>query len=574
METPDEKAAVTRDYGATATGAAAPAAATPDAGEKAPLLAAAAPAVEANESYLDFIDDLPAEFNEFKALVHAGPNSWTAEEEATVRRKTDMRVTMWACVMFFSFQLTRIAIQSVLTTNFVYDNSLGPNDFGLGQTVFIVCFFVFEIPTQIMTTIVGSNVWLPITMSCWGTVAFMQAFITNRASFFATRALLGVCEGGFVPGIVLFVSAFYKQHELSTRMAILWTTNYLTNVVSALLASAILKMDTVGGLHGWQWLFFFEGALAFSIGISSFFLMPSFKHPPISRIFTSRETAILRARVIFDDNSKARALDQSSNKLLARLKRRGQAEPEPEPVARKTKERRLTARDFVETIFDKYLFFIFVLGFLGFVPSVSSYQFITILMRNMDFSTTESNFLVIPANLLLIVGMLTLSHYADKWRQRWWAAVVSMFFLFPFLIALTVLSDTANRWIRVVCITLTVGFPYFTPILVSWVSANANDQTRRALALAIYNIFVQFGNILAVNLYRADDGPFYHRGNKILLGIAAVNVSIALFLRWFFPHVNARRERIWSAMSDEQRQHYLRTTKDTGNRRLDFRLNL
>jgi hypothetical protein len=54
--------------------------------------------------------------------------------------------------------------------------------------------------------------------------AWAQAWITNRASFYVTRALIGACEGGFIPGTILFATYFYKSRELATRLAIFWST--------------------------------------------------------------------------------------------------------------------------------------------------------------------------------------------------------------------------------------------------------------------------------------------------------------------------------------------------------------
>ena len=55
-------------------------------------------------------------------------------------------------------------------------------------------------------------------------LAWSQAFMTNRASFYVTRALIGACEGGFIPGTILFTTYFYKSRELSVRLAAFWST--------------------------------------------------------------------------------------------------------------------------------------------------------------------------------------------------------------------------------------------------------------------------------------------------------------------------------------------------------------
>lgn len=72
-------------------------------------------------------------------------------------------------------------------------------------------------------------------------------------------------------------------------------------------------------------------------------------------------------------------------------------------------------------------------------------------------------------------------------------------------------------------------------------------------------------------IYRDDDKPYYRRGNKVLLGIVAWNVVMTIFIKVYYIRRNRSRALIWDAMSSEERDQYLKTTKDEGNKRLDFR---
>jgi hypothetical protein len=99
-----------------------------------------------------------------------------------------------------------------------------------------------------------------------------------------TRALIGACEGGFIPGTILFATYFYKSRELATRLAIFWSTlnvsiaffnikytkinaGQVARVISALLAAGILQMRGIGGKPGWFWLFLLEGLLTVAIAL-------------------------------------------------------------------------------------------------------------------------------------------------------------------------------------------------------------------------------------------------------------------------------------------------------------------
>lgn len=84
-------------------------------------------------------------------------------------------------------------------------------------------------------------------------------------------------------------------------------------------------------------------------------------------------------------------------------------------------------------------------------------------------------------------------------------------------------------------------------------------------------MFVQACGIIASNVYRADDAPRYKRGNRALVAICCMNMGLYVLTKSYYVWRNKSRDKKWSAMTAEERLHYLATTKDEGNKRLDFR---
>lgn len=122
--------------------------------------------------------------------------TWSAAEEKKVVWKTDLCLLSMLCLMFFGLQLDRGNLSNALTDNFLKDLKMTTNDYNNGTTIQLVFFLAAEFPIQLLTKRFGFRRVLPIVMIMWSTVSWAQAWIDSRASFYATRALIGACEGG------------------------------------------------------------------------------------------------------------------------------------------------------------------------------------------------------------------------------------------------------------------------------------------------------------------------------------------------------------------------------------------
>lgn len=194
---------------------------------------------------------------------------------------------------------------------------MGFLDYSHGNTIFTASFLVAELPSQLISKKIGPDRWVPMQICLWSIVAMSQAAITGRAGFFATRALLGILEGGFIPDLILFLSYFYTSKELPIRLSFFWTSLSITGIISSLLAYAIFHLEGAHGVAGWKWLFLLEGLITLLIGIASFFMMPASAVQTKSWFrpkgwFTPREEAILVNRILRDDPSKGSMMNRKA----------------------------------------------------------------------------------------------------------------------------------------------------------------------------------------------------------------------------------------------------------------------
>ncbi|KAF2096478.1 MFS general substrate transporter [Rhizodiscina lignyota] len=475
---------------------------------------------------------------------------WTWSEEHRLIRKIDLRICFFACVMFLCLELDRSNIQQANTDSFLTDLGLTTNDYNLGNTVFKASFLCAELPSQLVSKWIGPDRWIPAQMILWSFVAGAQYWLSGRTSFLTCRALLGILQGGFIPDVILYLSYFYKHHELSLRLSFFWTALSLSDILAGFLAFGLLHMRGVEGQSGWRWMFLIEGLLTLLVGIFAFLLMPAGPCQTASWArgrkgwFSAREEEIIVNRVIREDPSKGTMHNR-------------------QPV---------TPKLLWKSLKDFDLWPVYIIGLLFQTPMTPPQQYLTLSLRGLGFDTFQSNLLAIPWNVLHIIFMLILSYSSEIFGELTIHAVTGQIWAIPFLVWLVV-TDTAhtNKWLVWAMITLLLSYPNAHPIQVGWTSRNANTVRSRTVSAACYNMFVQASGIISSNIYRKDDAPNYHRGNTALLGICVGNVGIYFLTKVYYIWRNRSKERKWNAMTVEQQLEYLATTTDEGNKRLDFR---
>ncbi|KAK5116078.1 hypothetical protein LTR85_009360 [Meristemomyces frigidus] len=522
--------------------------------EAAPILAADTKLFSKTEGRVTFDTDSLEEYykpiDSYEGIHRYDPEfQWTPAEEKKVVRKIDYKICAWVCLMFFALQLDRGNISQALSDNMLDDLNLTTNEYNTGQTIFYLMFLFAELPSQLISKKIGPDNWIPIQMVSWSLVASMQAFIGGRSSFWACRALLGLIEGGFIPDNILYLSYWYTGLELPVRLSFFWVAYQSTSIVSAFMAFGILHMAGINGMEGWRWLFALEGTLTGLIGVVSYFYLPPSPTQTASKFrgkngwFNEREEKIMVNRVLRDDPSKGGMHNRQA----------------------------LSPKMFWECICDYHMWPIYLLGLSWLLPSIPITSYITLTLKSAGFGTFETNLLTIPAYVIFIINLLFWTWLSEKLNERFLLGTISQIWVLPLLIALEVLPAARSPWVSWVLAILLFAQPYVHAILVAITSRNAGTVRTRTVASAIYNMCVQASNVIGTNIYRTPDKPLYRTGNKVLIAIACYNLVLFVGAKIFYVRVNRKRDRIWGAMSKEEREQYLSTTTDAGNKRLDFR---
>ena len=163
-----------------------------------------------------------------------------------------------------------------------------------------------------------------------------------------------------------------------------WTALSTVNVVGSLLAAGVLQMRGINGWSGWQWLFLLEGILTLIVGIFSFGLMPP--GPCQTRNwfrgakgwFDEREEKIMVNRLLRDDPSKG---DMNNRQAVG-------------------------PKLLWKAIQDWEQWPLYLVGLTTYIPPSPPQNYLSLILRELGFSTFESNLLVIPSQVMFALNLL------------------------------------------------------------------------------------------------------------------------------------------------------------------------
>lgn len=219
--------------------------------------------------------------------------------EAAVFSKCAWRLIPFMGLLYVVNFLDRVNVGfAALSMN--ADIGLNAQAYGLGAGMFFIGYFFFEVPSNVVMEKVGARLWIFRIMLTWGLVSMATAFATGPTSFFILRFLLGACEAGFFPGMILYLTYWFPAATRGQFSAMFLSAIMVANIIGSPISGFILQ-ETGGLAHlkNWQWLFLLEGLPSCILAFVTLTYLPS--KPLEAKWLSQQEKQIIATALARDD---------------------------------------------------------------------------------------------------------------------------------------------------------------------------------------------------------------------------------------------------------------------------------
>ncbi|PFH54784.1 hypothetical protein AMATHDRAFT_134158 [Amanita thiersii Skay4041] len=426
-------------------------------------------------------------------------------DERKLLRRIDLHLLPWLSVLYLLSFLDRGSIGNAKLYSLEQDISVTDNQYLIGLTVFFFPYAIFEPASNVVLRSIKPSTWLSGMMFCWGIVMTFHGFIRNYAGLLVLRILLGIAEAGLYPGVVFYLSSWYRRSELGFRVAIFFSAATVAGAFSGLLAAAIANMDGIGGKPGWAWIFILEGLATTVAAFISFWVVQDF--PETAKFLTEEERVFVIRQLHNDMQFSAGGEPFKTRYLWDSL----------------SDWKTWVASEHAMNRSDGPLY-----AFSLFTPSI---------INQLGFEATEANLLSVPVYVWGCLVTCFIGFLGDRIGSRSWINLKQWIGLVAYII-LVVSRTPALSYFAVYLAVRSVGNPAS-----AWVSSNTEGAYKRSVTLGMA---VGFGNIngaVATNIYRADDRPWYRLGHGVVLAYIAIGFFFSAFFSVLLRRENARRER-------------------------------
>ncbi|KAH0837116.1 hypothetical protein AYO21_04577 [Fonsecaea monophora] len=475
-------------------------------------IAAEAKAVEDAKTFHELAPDIP---------LREVLESHADEDKKRVRRimrKVDFRlVSILALVYIWAF-IDRSNLGNANIAGMSEDlQTQVSNRYSVLTMIFFVGYILADLPAAYLTRKLGPALWIGSITLAWGAITIGQGFVKTWGELALCRILLGIMEGGLIPGVLYLLSCWYTRYETGVRIAAFYVIGIMSSGLSGLLAYGLEKMEGTSGIRGWCWIFIIEGVATCAVAIGSFFLIVDFPERSAQKnslglpaFLTPEEAAIVLARIEHD---------------------RGDAVHET-----------LTFKLFLEYIKDWKLWEFSSYLILNSTALYAFAYFLPVILKaGFGYSTAKAQVMTFPPYLVGGVWMIICSRAGDMLRQRGPLLCLNCVL---YIIGITLVAWSTNTNARYAGVFIGVmGIVGNVPQQWAYALNNLVGQVKKALCLIMMTIGGAISGIIAGNVFRSQDSPGYRPGVWVSIVFNIVYFLLVAKNIVYFSRQNRRVDR-------------------------------
>ncbi len=461
-------------------------------------------------------------------------------------KRITMRLMPYLLLLYFLAYIdrTNVGVAALDMKKPLESGGLGFDDaiIGIGAGIFFIGYFLLEIPGTLIVEKWSARKWIARIMISWGIVAALMGLIgtpylnflcavdwcaifrpvtealgaitslfgvnppemrnctCDVKQFYVLRFILGIAEAGFFPGIIVYLSHWFRYEDRAKAKSQFMIGLPIATIVGLPVSQWIMHGINWGGIAGWRWVYVLEGIPSIIFGIVTLFYLTDWPH---------------EAKWLPDDEKKwiSEALERErrekqSGEKMSLWKEIG--------LALKKKETLLLTAIYVNIVIGYY-------GLTFFIPSITA--------KMEGRSVTEQTIIAMLPYVCGLVTMLWTAKHSDKTGERRWHTALPLLLGAVSMGLLIWAGD--NLALAIICLCLVgIGVHAYLPVFWTWPSAfmtSAMAATAVGLINSVGNLGGYFGP-QAVGQMKKESGS-YVPGLKFLAVCILISGLLAMLLK-------------------------------------------